>query len=72
MDIGDQITAAFVRECCDTVCRLHASGAVTAIYGRSIPLLVHELEYYDEIAEQNKAANPPGVCDEFALWVRGE
>jgi hypothetical protein len=69
---GGQITDAFVRECCEVVRRLHASGAVAAIFGRSIPVLVHELEEHEEIAAQNEAANPPGVCAEFARWVRGE
>lgn len=69
---GGQITAAFVKECCEVVRQLHASGAVAAIFGRSIPVLVHELEEHEEIAAQNEAANPPGACAEFAQWVRGE
>lgn len=69
---GVQITERFVRECCEVVRRLHASGAVAAIFGRSIPVLVHELEVYEEIAAQNETVNPPGVCAEFARWVRGE
>jgi len=32
-------------------------------------VLVHELEYYDEIVEQNRSANPPVLVDEFARWV---
>jgi len=30
---------------------------------------VHELEYYDEIAVQTAAANPPGVAGEFEDWI---
>ena len=51
--------------------RLHDTGDVMRIFGRSIPVLVHELEYYDVIAMQNLAANPPGVADDFVLWCRG-
>jgi hypothetical protein len=72
LERGVQITEAFVRECCEVVRRLHASGAVAEIFGRSIPVLVHELEVYEGIAGQNEAVNPPGVCAEFAQWVRGE
>jgi hypothetical protein len=40
------------------------------LFGRPIPVLVHELEYYDAIAMQNLAANPPGVADDFIRWCR--
>ena len=72
LERGGQITDTFVEECCEIVRRLHASGAVAEIFGRSIPVLVHELEVYEGIAGQNEAVNPPGVCAEFAQWVRGE
>jgi len=72
LERGEQITAAFVQECCTAVRQLHASGAVAAIFGRSIPVLVHGLEESEEIAAQNEEVNPPGVCAEFARWVRGE
>src|SRR3954447_501013 len=45
--------------------RLHDAGDIERICGRSIPVIVHELEYYDTIAMQNLAANPPGVADHF-------
>ena len=51
--------------------RLHDHGDIEQIFGRSIPILVHELEYYDVIAMQNLAANPPGVADDFVTWCRG-
>jgi len=39
------------------------------ILGRAIPVLIHQLEYYDEIAEQNLRANPHGLADDFARWI---
>lgn len=50
--------------------RLHDRGDIARIFGRSIPVLVHELEYYDAIAMQNLAANPCGVAAEFVQWIR--
>jgi hypothetical protein len=50
--------------------RLHDSGEISRIFGESIPVLVHELEYHDTIAMQNMAANPPGVADDFIRWCR--
>jgi hypothetical protein len=30
---------------------------------------IHELEYYDEIAQQNRDANPDELADEFSSWI---
>ena len=70
---GEPLTNAFVRLLVDVVRRLHAEGDIQRIFGRSLPVLIHELEYDDEIAEQNLAANPAGVVPEdFVGWCRGE
>jgi hypothetical protein len=69
---GEPLTAAFVAGAVEVVQRLHANDIVR-IFGKPIPVLIHELEYYDEIADQNLAANPPGVVPEgFVRWCRGE
>jgi hypothetical protein len=65
------VTAAFVRVLEGVVSRLHSAGVVEELFGQPIPVLIHELEYYDEIAEQNQRANPPGLADAFAEWARG-
>ena len=67
--IGDEMTRRFVGQCVQAALRMHEEGAVAAIFGRPIPGLVHELEYYDEIVGQNRRANPPGLTDDFAAWV---
>jgi hypothetical protein len=42
------------------------------IFGNPLPVLIHELEYDDEIAAQNVRANPPGVVpDGFVRRCRG-
>jgi hypothetical protein len=69
---GEPLTAAFVSLLEGVVQRLH-EGDIERIFSRTIPVLIHELEYYDEIAEQNLRANPPGVVPEgFVRWCRGE
>jgi hypothetical protein len=50
---------------------LHRAGEVARLLGRPVPLLIHELEYYDQIALQNESANPPGLVADFSRWVRG-
>jgi hypothetical protein len=73
---GDDATARevttpwFVANTVFAARRLHDSGDIERIFGRPIPVLVHELEYYDAIAMQNLAANPPGVADDFVRWCR--
>jgi hypothetical protein len=67
--VADAITARWVALCVEMARALHASGAIAQRFGRRIPIIVHELEYYPKIAEQTAAANPPGVATEFVAWI---
>ena len=62
------VTRDFAAICVRVARRLHESGIITAKFGRTVPIIVHELEYYDAIVEQTRDANPPGASDEFDLW----
>lgn len=64
------ITYAFVQVLVDTVKELHASDFVKEQFGREIPLLIHELEYYDQIAEQNIEANGAELVKDFARFCK--
>jgi hypothetical protein len=64
--IDDYITGLSV----STARQLHGSGVISRTFGRPIPVLVHELEYYDWIADLTEAANPPGLADAFTTWIR--
>jgi hypothetical protein len=46
-----------------------ADGLIERVFGHAIPVLIHELEYYDEIAQQNRDANPDELADEFSSWI---
>lgn len=67
---GEKITARFVELLVTAAQQLHADGTIERIFGRPIPVLIHELEYYDVIAEQNVRANPDGLADAFVRWIR--
>lgn len=41
----------------NAVKQLHKSGIITELFGRELPVIIHELEYYPEIAEYNIKAN---------------
>ncbi len=49
--------------------QLHKMNVIQQKFGAGIPIIVHELEYYDQIAHQTSAANPAGLSDEFVDWV---
>lgn len=48
--------------------RLHDEGVVVEVFGRSIPIVLHELEYFGAIVDANRAANPRGLIDDFERW----
>ena len=37
---------------------------------KELPILIHELEYYDEIAEQNIEANGEDLVSDFTNWCQ--
>lgn len=69
MQIGSDITAYFVDACVRIARALHENGVIEQQFSRSIPIVVHELEYYDEIALQTRSANPLGLVKEFEDWI---
>ncbi len=70
-ELDKPLTNAFIRLLEGVVRRLQSEDIVR-IFGNPLPVLIHELEYDDEIAEQNVRANPPGVVpDGFVRWCRG-
>jgi hypothetical protein len=70
--LGRNITERFVALCVQVSRALHDEGSITGKFGRPVPIIVHELEYYDQIAAQTRRANPLGLTSEFEDWVRGE
>jgi hypothetical protein len=69
LKLGDEITSRFVELCVEVVKELHEEGIIEQKFGKALPLIIHELEYYDLIAEQNKRANPEEVIKEFVDWI---
>jgi len=67
-----KITKGFVDILVDIVKELHSSGFIQNKFGRTIPVIIHELEYYNEIAQQNERANSFHAASEFAAWIYGD
>lgn len=64
----EKITEAFVNVLVEVVKELHDSGFIVEEFGKSIPILIHELECYDTIAQQNLRANPSEIVEEFVKF----
>lgn len=65
---ANKITRAFVALLIDIVREIHEQRILTGKFGKELPVIIHELEYYDEIAEQNIKANGEELVREFAEW----
>ncbi len=66
------IEANFNQACVQLARGLHDDGVIATIIGKPVPVVLHELEYYEAIARRTEAANPPGLADDFTAWVRTE
>jgi len=65
---GTELTNPFIHLLIRVVQRLHENKAITAVFGRAIPVLIHELEYYDEILDQKLRANPTETTAGLQAW----
>ena len=51
--------------------RLHDDGVIVRVFGHPIPVILHELEYYDAVLQVNREANPPELLRGLESWMRG-
>ena len=65
---ASNITNAFVSILIEIVRDIHKQGLLTRKFGKELPIIIHELEYYDEIADQNIKANGEKLANDFAEW----
>lgn len=56
---------AFVPLCAQVARRLHRQGIITATFGHSVPIIIHDIEYSDATIRYTPEANPPGATREF-------
>lgn len=61
----EKITKEFVDVLVCIAKEIHEQGILTQKFGKEIPIIIHELEYYDEIAEQNIKANGRELVEDF-------
>lgn len=67
------LTEKFVSVLIEIVKELHHSGFIKEQFDKEIPVLIHELEYYELILEQNIEANSSELIEEsFRKFCLGE
>lgn len=69
MEKDGQFTQEFVEAVIMLTQRLFQERVISKAFGSDIPVLIHELEYYDDPVSWTQRANPQGLADEFARWV---
>lgn len=67
--LASGITAYFVDASVQIARALHTNGVIERQFSGQVPIVVHELEYYDDIATQTRLANPPGLTKDFEDWI---
>nr|WKN38325.1 hypothetical protein K4G66_06370 [Tunicatimonas sp. TK19036] len=60
---GDKIILAFTTALIEIVQLLHAANV------SNLPIIIHELEYYAVVSEQNDKANGTERVQEFIDWI---
>ncbi len=70
---GQAMHEAFFGKAAEAVALIHERGSSVGPNGAPLPMIVHELEYSEEIAAQNRRVNPDGLLPPgFFAWCRGD
>ena len=67
-ELLEKITSTYLKAVIDMVKDWHNSGFLVTTFSKSIVVIIHELEYHEEILTQNLKANPQENIKEFADW----
>lgn len=71
-ELTEKIQDQFISLCSRVARKLHDEGVIQNKFGRPVPIIIHELEYYERLAEAARQANPPGLTTEFEAWIRAK
>jgi hypothetical protein len=71
LELGEKIQEKFMNIVIAHSQKLHQEGIITGKFGTEIPIIIHELEYYDKPLNWTRQGNPTGLAKEFEVWVEG-
>ncbi len=69
LELGSKIEEKFMDIIIQLSQKLHSDGIILNKFGKEIPIIIHELEYYDLPLSWTKQGNPEGITAEFEHWV---
>ncbi|HWZ23040.1 MAG TPA: hypothetical protein VNW06_10325 [Cytophagaceae bacterium] len=69
---GSMFCEEFIEEIIGITQQLFSEKIIETKFRKNIPILVHELEYYDEPVSWTVRSNPKGLVDEFVEWTKFE
>jgi hypothetical protein len=70
LDKGSKFDNEFIEVIITLTKRLFSEKVISTKFGKDIPVLVHELEYYDLPISWTLKSNPDGLVDEFVEWAK--
>jgi len=70
LEKGNDFCCDFLEEIISMTKQLFDDAVIKAAFGKNIPILIHELEYYDDTLDWSLKSNPQGLVDEFSEWVK--
>ena len=65
----EKITCEFVSVLISVVKELHETGFIKCAFSKNVPIIIHELEYYDKIGQQNIEANGRFLVQELIDFI---
>lgn len=70
--LDDKMQASFIDVIIEISRRLHQDDVIKKKFGKDIPVIIHELEYYDLPVGWTEAGNPEEVVAEFVEWYEND
>lgn len=68
INLYNKIEKKLYNELANAVKTVQKSNVIQKKFGKSLPIIIHELEYTDFIAKLNKKANPKDTIQEFLMF----
>ncbi len=65
LELGENFETEFIEQVINLTRKLFKEKVIEKKFGKDIPVIIHELEYYDQPITWTQKANKPGLIEEF-------
>lgn len=69
---GEQFQAEFIQIVIQIAQRLFTEKVLEQKFGKNIPIIIHDLEYYEDPINWTTSANPPELIKEFLTFANDD